>query len=191
MDSGRGALTMTYTLTAHPNTIVRDEDGRIYRGQLTYVRGLNLDEHFALLFDASKLDEQGCRLWIGSKTVGRYGRLLKKGTRHLAHRLAYERFKGPVPKGLEVCHSCDNPSCVNPDHLFVGTAKDNALDRQAKGRGNHEIKRIAFRFRDPSGKPVDGYFLTKFCVEHGLLQSKMSDVLRGARPHHKGWTRYG
>ena len=181
---------MTYTLTEHPTTIVRDQDGRMYGGQLTYIRGLSLNEHFTLLFDASEFDERGCRIWVGSKTVGRYGRLVKKGNRYLASWLAYERFKGPVPKGLEVCHSCDNPPCVNPDHLFVGTQKDNALDRQAKGRGNHEIKRIAFRFRDPNGEVVEGRFLTKFCVEHGLLQPKMSEVLRGSRPHHKGWTRH-
>jgi HNH endonuclease len=181
----RGALIMTYTQ-------VRNEHGRIYpNGLLSRVRRLGLDEHFTLLFEASKPDERGCRIWIGSKTTEGYGRLVKKGKRYLASRLAYERFKGPVPEGLEACHSCDNPSCVEPDHLFAGTTKDNALDRQAKGRGNHEIKRIAFRVRDPSGKAVEGFFLTKFCVEHGLLQSKMSDVLRGARKHHKGWTRYG
>lgn len=182
---------MTYSLVELPGVIVRDEDGRMYRGRLTYIRGLSLDDHFTLLFNASSIDEHGCRIWIGSKTTERYGRLVKKGKRYLASRLAYERFKGPLPEGLEACHSCDNPLCVEPDHLFAGTTKDNALDRQAKGRGNHESKRIAFRVRDPSGKPVDGYFLTKFCVEHGLLQPKMSEVLRGSRPHHKGWTRYG
>ena len=208
---------MTYTLTAQPDIIVRDEDRCAYFGcersrragnycRLHYdrfmrtgtpdqslssrLRSLSLDEHFDLFFVASMPDERGCLIWSGSKTVERYGRLVKKGKRYLASRLTYERFKGRVPDGLEVCHSCDNPPCVNPDHLFLGTTKDNARDRQAKGRGNHEIKRIAFRFRDPDGKAVEGHFLTKFCVDHGLLQSKMSDVLRGARPHHKGWTRH-
>ena len=81
----------------------------------------------------------GCWEWQGVKHNG-YGRTItgsrKNGTRHTisAHRLAYVVWNGESPDGYEVCHKCDNPSCINPYHLFVGTRQDNVDDRERKGR---------------------------------------------------------
>jgi len=81
-----------------------------------------------------------CWQWTGGKTWDGYGRIKLNGKTVMAHRVAYAMLKGEVPKHLILCHTCDNPSCVNPDHLFLGTHKDNALDREAKGRSKRAGK---------------------------------------------------
>lgn len=77
-----------------------------------------------------------CWLWIGTKTTAGYGALRLRGeSKQQAHRFSYELHKGTIPNGMCVLHSCDNPPCVNPSHLWLGTLKDNAIDREKKGRG--------------------------------------------------------
>ena len=73
----------------------------------------------------------GCWLWKGKPGSGGYGSW-KHGQ---AHRASWEFYRGPIPAGLQVCHRCDVPLCVNPDHLFIGTQSDNIQDMYAKGRG--------------------------------------------------------
>ena len=83
----------------------------------------------------------GCWEWQGSKRNG-YGRMIigsrTDGTRKSVstHRLSYELHYGEIPQGMEICHKCDNPCCINPDHLFAGTRQDNIDDRERKGRNN-------------------------------------------------------
>ncbi len=80
----------------------------------------------------------GCWLWTGSLSVSGYG-FIREGRRGskqvLAHRAAYELFRGAIPPGLFVRHDCDNRACVNPTHLRLGTVEDNARDRTLRGRG--------------------------------------------------------
>lgn len=80
----------------------------------------------------------GCWLWTGAPSddtpTGQYGRFRVHGVQERAHRVSWLLHKGDIPDGLHVLHRCDNPACVRPDHLFLGTNQDNVADRVAKGR---------------------------------------------------------
>lgn len=75
-----------------------------------------------------------CWAWNGVMHHRGYGVLTHRKKWMLAHRAAYAVYNGPIPSGRLVCHSCDNPWCVRPDHLFVGTPNDNMQDKVTKGR---------------------------------------------------------
>lgn len=96
----------------------------------------------------SKVDTSGeCWLWTGA-TNGRYGKIGRGGrgvSPASVHRVAYEMAYGPIPEGFAVCHRCDVPLCVRPDHLFLGTTSDNMQDAARKGRmptGNQHPLRL-------------------------------------------------
>lgn len=81
-------------------------------------------------------DPNECWVWLGATRSGplKYGKMTVEGAYMAAHRYSYELAYGPIPDGMLVCHKCDNPSCVNPAHLFLGTHRDNMQDCIEKNR---------------------------------------------------------
>lgn len=98
-----------------------------------------------------------CWPWLGRLFDGqRYGQFALDGRPARAHRVAWMLTRGPIPDGLYVCHSCDNPACCNPSHLWLGTHDDNMADRQAKGRtlrgADHPLRRHPEFAAHPKGE---------------------------------------
>lgn len=139
-----------------------------------------------------RVDGAGCWFWRGSTDRNGRGRILPdmniaytpgvKPTPALAYRVAWELTYGPIPIGMHVCHHCDNPNCVRPDHLFVGNALDNVADMIAKGRANHsgpaKLTRAdaqSIRLRHASGETRKG-----LANAYGVSRSQIGRIVLGA-----------
>ena len=107
----------------------------------------------------------GCWTWSGGTDRGGYGKFSLKGQGTSAHRASYRILVGPIPGGLEVRHKCDNPPCVNPGHLELGTHADNMRDMAERGRGvgANSLKEVC-----PRGHPLSGENLKPRALEKGF-----------------------
>lgn len=120
-----------------------------------------------------------CWLWMGNTSHG-YGQFWGHPNRRVAHRIAWELTNGPIPDGLFVLHNCpdgDNPLCVRPDHLFLGTQKDNMRDMVGKDRSARATVTVdqvrAIRARHASGESG----VTALALEYGMTRSGMRHLL--------------
>lgn len=134
--------------------------------------------------------EAGCWIWTGS--ASRYGLMVARasGVIRGAHRVSWELHKGPIPAGMNVCHRCDTPLCVNPDHLFLGNDKDNHQDRARKGRSaNRRGERNTLAvLTDAQVLAIrgDGRPQRVIAAEYGVCQQSISDIRAGRRWSHVG-----
>jgi hypothetical protein len=93
-----------------------------------------VEQYIKFWLKVKKTSEDGCWNWTGYKNAEGYGAVQWNGKLDRAHRISYRLFHGPIPPGILVCHHCDNPPCVNPKHLFLGTNQDNTDDKVEKHR---------------------------------------------------------
>lgn len=91
-------------------------------------------------FISKAMPNGDCLIWIAARNKEGYGRFQYQGKLWMAHRLAWTIKFGKIPDGLHVLHKCDNPPCINTDHLFLGSNADNILDKVSKGRQARNFK---------------------------------------------------
>ena len=128
--------------------------------------------------------ESGCWEWTGTirRNRGGYGGVKLGGKIYRAHRLSYELHVGDIPEGMMVCHCCDNPPCVNPAHLFLGTHKDNMADMTSKRR-RHGQKNPAAKLRDVDVNNIKA--ILKYCYRSGAELARIYGVTETAINHIK------
>lgn len=134
------------------------------------------------------VSEVGCWEWKGSLNTHGYGQLADgSGAPAQAHRAAFEVFHGIAPGASDVCHSCDNRQCINPDHLFLGSRRDNLQDMSKKERNATGEYRPDFKI---TGAQVDeirlaydlgGRSQKNIAAEYGVSQQLISSIVRGER----------
>lgn len=175
---------------------IKGQPMRFLRGHGTKGRKLpkqSVEERFWKYID--KLDgNNSCWLWVGSKNRHGYGTITVDGKSLLAHRVSWEIHFGAIPShesyhGLCVLHKCDNPPCVRPDHLFLGTNRDNAIDkidknRQAVFAGEHNPRSVLTEkdVKEIRGRCADGERQTDIAREYGVSKYAVWRVI-----HRKNW----
>lgn len=129
--------------------------------------------------------DTACLLWPGATNDHGYG-LTKRNGENYAHRAAWVEVNGPIPGGMHVCHHCDNPPCIRPAHLFIGTPTDNMRDMAVKGRAGARFNEKSSNFRVPSevvqqirSRRATGASLRTVGREFGVTSSYVHWVTKG------------
>lgn len=128
------------------------------------------------------LDSKECWMWTAYKNEGGYGSFGMDRKMHLAHRISWQIANGPIPDGMCVCHTCDNPACVNPNHLWLGTNADNSDDKVTKSRQHRPLGRANGRAKigqaDVIAIRADPRRQVDIAADYGINQQSVSHIKR-------------
>lgn len=149
-----------------------------YSGYKKSSRELPANERFFL--SVYPEPNTGCWLWGGGpKNNARYGTISVSGKDIPAHRFSYQMHYGKIPTGMHVCHKCDVTFCVNPEHLFLGTHRDNMHDMSVKGRGGRHSSLTKQDIQQILELRKAGMSVTEISVKFGIHNSYASRLSRG------------
>lgn len=140
--------------------------------------------HLAAFVERNK-NNSGCWMWPGHTDKDGYGRTKFNGKTTVAHRAVYRFVCGEIPPGKYLCHKCDNPPCCRPDHLFVGTQKENCADAKAKDRHSRGERNGISKLTDDAVRDIRTSKLTQWELarKYGVWQAAIWQVI-----HRKRWT---
>lgn len=137
-----------------------------------------------------KSNPNGCWEWTGFRDVNGYGVFGFRRGSHRAHRLSFLLHVGPIGENLFVCHTCDNPCCINPGHMWLGTPHENTTDMIRKDRDNfgrsgeahHAAKLNRLQVEEIKKRhSVDGVMQKDLAEEYGIGRMQVSRIVRGLR----------
>lgn len=163
-----------------------DKLGWVKDQPLRFIRGHNKRDYASLANTfwarCAHCAPDECWLWTGGKDRRGYGKFVYEGKRYIASRLGYELHYGPISDDLWVLHRCDNPSCCNPHHLFLGTHSDNMTDMKAKGRQprgeqKNNAKLSAGEVHEIRRLHEEGMSLTEIARQFGIVFQNVSCIV--------------